>query len=286
MGAEPGISGDSVVLHVEGGPSVTSNIALIAGQGILPVEIAKRLCEIQSKTLILALRDDPETLRSYASRLVHMSSPNLGRGLREMKSFGADSVIMAGRIPKQVIYCLPLLFDKLSRSVLRKCLHDDHSLLGAIVNAFEAEGVKVIPYWQILPEFLAQKGQLSEREPSEQEKRDIAYGMEILRVTLPCSFGQAVSVSDGAVTAIEAMEGTDKMILRAGELAGHGVVVKMMRTDQDMRYDLPTVGVHTLENMKKAGLTCLAVEAGRTLILEPEEFFARADKYKIAVWGI
>ena len=261
-------------------------IALIAGEGILPVEIAKRLCDMQSQTLIIALRDDPEVLRPYALRLVHMSFPNLGRGLREMKSFRADSVIMAGRIPKKVIYCLPLLFDRVSRSVLRNTLRDDHSLLGAVVKAIEAEGVKVIPYWQILPEFIAQKGKLSSREPDEREKSDIAYGMEILRVTLPCSFGQALSVADGAVSAVEAMEGTDNMILRAGELAGHGVIVKMMRTDQDMRYDLPTVGVRTLENMKKAGMTCLAVESGKTLILEPEEFFARADKYKIAVWGI
>ena len=266
--------------------ATSSSIALIAGQGILPVEIAKKLRDLQSHTLILALRNDFEVLRPYASRLVYMSSPNLGRGLREMKSFGADSVIMAGRIPKQLIYCLPLLFDKLSRSVLRRCLHDDHSLLGAIVNAIESAGVKVIPYWQILPEFIAQKGKLSERVPTPKEQKDIAYGVEILRVTLPCSFGQAVSVADGAVIAIEAMEGTDKMILRAGELVGRGVVVKMMREDQDMRYDLPTVGVRTLENMKKAGLTCLAVESGRTLILEPEEFFALAEKYNIAVWGI
>ena len=262
------------------------SIALIAGQGILPVEIAKKLQALQESTLILALRDDPETLKPYAAKLVHLKAPALGRGLREMKAFGADSVIMAGRIPKRIIYCLPLLFDRMSRSVLRKSLHDDHSLLGAIVSVIEAENIKVIPYWQILPEFIASSGKLSSRSPTQQELSDTAYGQEILRVTLPCSFGQAVCVADGAVSAVEAMEGTDRMILRAGELAGHGVVVKMMRTDQDMRYDLPTVGPRTLENMKKAGLTCLAVEAGKTLILEPEEFFALAEKYSIAVWGI
>lgn len=262
------------------------SIALIAGQGILPVEIAKKLQALQESTLILALRDDPEALKPYASKLVHLKAPALGRGLREMKAFGADSVIMAGRIPKRIIYCLPLLFDRMSRSVLRKSLHDDHSLLGAIVSVIESENIKVIPYWQILPEFIASSGKLSSRSPTQQELSDTAYGQEILRVTLPCSFGQAVCVADGAVSAIEAMEGTDRMILRAGELAGHGVVVKMMRTDQDMRYDLPTVGPRTLENMKKAGLTCLAVEAGKTLILEPEEFFALAEKYSIAVWGI
>lgn len=264
------------------------SIALIAGQGILPVEIAKKLRELQPHTLILALRDDPETLREYASRLVHMSSPNLGRGLREIKAFGADKVIMAGRIPKSVIFTrgLSLLCDRITRSVLRKSLRDDHSLLGAVVSAFEAEGISVIPYWQILPEFIASSGKLSSRSPDTREQQDIAYGQEILRVTLPLSFGQAVCVADGAVIAVEAMEGTDKMIRRAGELAGRGVVVKMMRTDQDMRYDLPTVGTRTLEAMHEAKLTCLAVEAGKTLILEPEKFFALAEKYKVSIWGI
>ena len=250
------------------------------------MEIAKKLQALQKSTLILAIRDDPEPLKPYAAKLVHMKAPALGRGIREMKAFGADSVIMAGRIPKNIIYCLPLLFDKVSRSVIRKSLHDDHSLLASIVSVIEAENIKVIPYWQILPEFIASSGQLSSRPPTQQELHDTAYGQEILRVTLPLSFGQAVCVADGAVSAIEAMEGTDRMILRAGELAGHGTVVKMMRTDQDMRYDLPTVGPRTLENMKRAGLTCLAVEAGKTLILEPEEFFALAEKYNIAVWGI
>ncbi|MBQ3449684.1 MAG: LpxI family protein, partial [Synergistaceae bacterium] len=98
-----------------------------------------------------------------------------------------------------------------------------------------------------------------------------------MRVTLPCSFGQAVCIADGAVVAIEAMEGTDMMIKRAGNLSGHGVIVKMMKVNQDMRYDLPTVGVKTLEAMKESGLTCLAVESGKTLILEPEKFFSLAD---------
>lgn len=260
--------------------------ALIAGQGVLPLEIAKRLNLQHNGTLILALREDPQTLEPYASKLVHMKAPNLGRGLREIKSFGADKVIMAGRIPKNIIYCIPLLFDRVTRKVLRESLRDDHSLLGAVVKVIEAEGIDVIPYWQILPEFIASTGKLSSRAPTEQEMNDINCGREILRVTLPCSFGQAVCVADGAVSAIEAMEGTDKMIMRAGSLAGRGVVVKMMREDQDMRYDLPTVGPRTLEAMKEAGLTCLAIEAGRTLILEPDKFLELAEDYRIAVWGI
>lgn len=262
------------------------NIALIAGEGALPVEIAKKLKTLQPSTLVIALRDDPETLKPYADRLVRLRAPNLTRGLREIKSFGADSLIMAGRIPKKIIYCLPLFLDRVAVSILKNSLRDDHSLLGAVVKVFEDEGVKVIPYWQILPEFIAPSGQLSKRPPTSKEFKDIEYGKKILKATLPLSFGQAVCVAGEAVVAIEAMEGTDMMIKRSGELAGRGVIVKMMKEDQDMRYDLPTVGVKTLENMRGAGLTCLAVEAGKTLIMEPEKFLKLADDFNIAIWGI
>ncbi len=261
--------------------------ALIAGEGVLPRAIAERLHDSDVELLILTLRDDVEDLKPYANKIIHMRMPKLGQVVRETKAFGASELIMAGRIPKKIMYRLPfLLFDKLSRSVMRKSIHDDHSLLGSIVEAFEGENIKVIPYWQILPEFIASKGKLSGRSPNRKEMNDVEYAREILRITLPCSFGQAVCVADGAVVAVEAMEGTDMMIKRAGSLSGHGVVVKMMKVNQDMRYDLPTVGEKTLEAMKESGLTCLAVESGKTLILEPEKFFELADKYDIAVWGI
>ena len=108
----------------------------------------------------------------------------------------------------------------------------------------------------------------------------------MLKATLPCSFGQALIVADGAVVAGEAMEGTDAMIGRAGNLSAKGVLVKMMRADQDPRYDLPTVGPQTIENMARAGLTCLAVEARRTLVMDAEKTLALADRCGIAVWGL
>ncbi len=261
-------------------------LALIAGEGALPVAIARKLSEEGTPPLILTLRDDLEIFRPLAGKLVHLRAPSLGRCVHEIKAWGAGALIMAGRVPKRVIYCLPALFDPLTRSVLAQSLRDDHSLLGSIVAAFEKEGIQVLPYWQILPEFLAAEGRLAERDPTEREWADVNCGREILRVTLPCSFGQAVTVADGAVVAVEAMEGTDAMIERAGMLAGHGVVVKMMRTDQDMRYDLPTIGPATIEGMRRAGLTCLAVEAGRTLIVDADKTLSLAGEYGIAVVGI
>ena len=265
---------------------MNDNIALFAGKGILPVEIAKKLNSLQPSTLIIALRDDPEVLRPYAGKLIHLKTPNLTRGLKEIKAFGANKLIMAGGISKKVIYFMPFFLDRLALKILRTSLRDDHSLLGSIVKVFEEENIKVVPYWQILPEFIAPSGQLSKRPPNDKELKDIEYAKKILKVTLPLSFGQSIVTASEAVVAIEAMEGTDMMIQRAGTLSKCGVLVKMMRTDQDMRYDLPTVGTKTLENMRGAGLTCLAVETGKTLIMEPEKFFELADKFNIAVIGV
>lgn len=262
------------------------SVSLLAGGGSLPVEIARKLDQLQPSTLIISLGADVEELRQFSTKIVQPKIPSLSWAIREIKSFGSTQLIMAGLIPKKLMFSPCWLFDKLSRQTLRKALHDDHSLIGAIVSAFENAGIKVLPYWQILPEFIASEGKLSERGPTEKEMSDALYGRQILQATLPLSFGQSVCVAEGSVVAIEAMEGTDRMILRAGEISHRGVVVKMMKSTQDMRYDLPTVGPRTLVNMNQAGLTCLCVEAGKTLILEPEKFFELSRKFSIAVWGI
>ena len=261
-------------------------IVLIAGEGALPLEIARRLHQKGAPPVVVTLRDDPETFAPLSETVVRLRFPSLGRVVREAKRHGADRLIMAGRVAKRAIYLLPAFLDPLTRSVLSRAARDDHALLGAIVAAFEGEGIAVLPYWQILPEFLAPEGHLGSRAPTEDELRDIRYGAEILRVTLPCSFGQALVVADRAVVAVEAMEGTDAMVERCGALSGRGVLVKMMRSDQDVRYDLPTVGPGTVASMRRAGLTCLAVEAGRTLIVEPDRTIRDADAQGIAVWGI
>ncbi len=259
--------------------------AVIAGEGCLPVEIARRLAERGTPPLVLALFDDGEAFRGIADSVVRLRCPGLSRIIREIKRHGAGSVIMAGRVPKRWIY-FPALFDPLTLRLLAKSARDDHSLLATVVSAFEAEGISVLPYRNILPEFMASEGKLGHRSPSAAEMKDVEYGAEVLRVTLSCSFGQALVVADGAVVAVEAMEGTDAMIGRAGGLVRKGVLVKMMRVDQDMRYDLPTIGPGTIENMARSGLTCLAVEARRTLIVDADEVFALAARYDIAIWGL
>ena len=261
-------------------------VALLAGGGVLPLELARKLNGVGTPPLVITLRDDPETFDGIARDVTRLRTPSLGGLVRAMRRGGATRLIMAGLIPKKTIYFLSVLFDRLNLKALARGAKDDHSLLGAVVSVLEEEGITVLPYWQILPEFLAVEGRMASRSPTEAEARDAACGAEVLRVTLPCSFGQALVVADGAVVAIEAMEGTDAMIERAGTLVKRGVLVKMMRSDQDPRYDIPIIGPRTIEKMGRSGLTCLAVEARRTLVLEPQKTFALADELGIAVWGL
>ncbi|MCL2010001.1 MAG: UDP-2,3-diacylglucosamine diphosphatase LpxI [Synergistaceae bacterium] len=259
--------------------------ALIAGEGALPVEIARRLSERGKAPLVITMRSDTDTFHGIADPLIRFRYPKLSRVVAEMRKHGVRSVIMAGFVPKKLIY-FPALFDPLTLKYLARIPRDDHSLLAAVVDIMESNGISVLPYWHILPEFLASEGQLGHRLPTEKEERDAEYGAAVLKVTLPCSFGQALVVADGAVVAVEALEGTDAMIKRAGSLVSKGVLVKMMRPDQDLRYDLPTVGPDTIENMAVNGLTCLAVEARRTLIVEAQKTLDLARLKNIAIWGL
>lgn len=259
--------------------------ALIAGEGSLPLEIARRLHAAGDPPLVLTLRKDTEAFGAFARAVVRFSYPGLTKAIKEMRRNGATRLVMAGHISKRFIYT-PALFDPLVLKLLTRPRRDDHSLLGDIVKVFEDAGLTVVPYWHILPELLASEGQLGHRLPTALEMNDAEYGAGILKITLPCSFGQSLTVADGAVIAVEAMEGTDEMIKRSGALIRKGTLVKMMRVDQDTRYDLPTVGPLTIENMAQSGLTCLALEASRTLILELEKTLSLAKKHDIALWGL
>ncbi|GHS94472.1 phosphatidate cytidylyltransferase [Synergistales bacterium] len=268
---------------------MAAKTAIVAGEGILPVEIAKRLFETGVLPVVLALRSDIDAFGGISESVTRIRCPGVGRIIKEMKRASVQNVILAGRVSKRIIYTMaiiPALFDSVTLKTLAKSARDDHSLLASVVEAIEEAGIKVIPYYQILPELLASEGRISERAPNAEETRDIECGEAVLRVTLPMSFGQAVIVAGGAVVALEALEGTDAMIERSSALVKNGVLVKMMRIDQDTRYDMPTVGPATIAHMARAGLTCLAVESRRTLIMEPQETFSLAERHNIAIWGL
>ena len=267
-------------------------IAVISGEGSLPVEIAKTLISLGERPVALTFCSDPEKMAEFADPVLRLGKLKLSLGLKMLKENNVDRVILAGTVPKRNIYAPSVLLDPVSLKILMKSRKDDHSLLGAVVSWFENEGIKVLPYASYVARCLAPEGQISARAPNSAEKNDIEYGERILKTILPLSFGQSLVVADEAIVAVEAMEGTDEIILRSGELLREkatkrkGAVVKMMRSDQDERYDLPTIGPDTVENIYKAGLSCIAVESERTLILEYDKVIEKAGRYDIAVWGL
>lgn len=267
-------------------------IAIITGEGSLPVEIAKTLLSQGVRPVALTICSDPEKMAGLADPVLNLGKPKLSLALKMLKENNVDHIIMAGTVPKRSIFSHSVLLDPVSLKILMRSRKDDHSLLGAVVSWFESEGIKVLPYASYVARCIAPAGQISARVPNDEEKKDIEYGEKILRAILPHSFGQSLVVADEAIVAVEAMEGTDGMILRSGLLLREkaakrkGTVVKMMRSDQDERYDLPTIGPDTIENIFKAGLSCIAIESGRTLILEYDKVLKKAGHYDIAIWGL
>lgn len=263
-----------------------NQIALIAGEGDLPVVIANRLTDRGTPPVVYSIREKIGELSKYALDVVNITKPDFGFTISDMKKRGVRDIIMAGTVSKTLVF-KPSLFDLTTQRFLASLIfRDDHSILGAVVDFLEKHGFRVLSYRDIVPDLLAAKGHIAGRAPTKEEKDDAAYGFSICEKIVPLSFGQTVIVHKRSVVAVEAMEGTDATLLRAGSLCRGGTVAKMMRLDQDERYDIPTVGTHTLRHMAQAKLGCLALHAGWTLILDPEEFKEVAKRENIAVIGV
>ena len=263
-----------------------NKIALIAGDGNLPVVIASRLTDMGTPPVVYSVREKVGEISKYALEVVNIVKPDLGSTIKDMKSRGVKKIIMAGLISKTLAF-KPSLFDLTTQKFLASLIfRDDHSVLGAIVDFFEKSGFEVVSYREIVPDLLACPGLIAGRRATKEELDDAEYGFSICKILAPLSFGQTIIVHKRSVVAVEAMEGTDATLLRAGSLCKGGTVVKMMRLDQDERYDIPTVGPDTLRHMAQAKLSCLALHAGWTLIMNPAEFKAIAEKENISVIGI
>ncbi|MDR1471736.1 MAG: UDP-2,3-diacylglucosamine diphosphatase LpxI [Synergistaceae bacterium] len=261
-------------------------VALIAGEGDLPEEMARRMALKGEKPLIYSMREDSGSLTSYADDVIPVFRADMASALRDMASRGVRQIMLAGLVSKTLMFRPEMMDDAARQLIASLKTRDDHALLGRIVDFFEKSGFEVIGYTDILSDLLAKPGPIAGRAPSDEESADVEYGIGIAKAVIPLSFGQSVIVNGRAVVAVEAMEGTDAAILRAGSLCRRGVLVKMMRQGQDPRFDIPVVGPKTLSLMKKAGLTCLAVQSGWTLVLSPEKFAAEAAEHDLSVVGI
>ena len=211
----------------------------------------------------------------------------LGGLIRFFKANKVSRLVMVGQIPHRIVL-RALKFDSEGWNFFKEVRENNaKTVLGALIEKLEKEGFQFLDSTQFLKERLTREGVLSGHAPNPQQMDDLKYGWKIARTLADLEAGQTVVVKQGILIALEGVEGTDRTILRGGKLGGRGtVVVKVARSNQDMRYDVPVIGLKTLNSLKKAKACVMGIEEGKTLILEGDEFFRRAKKLGITIVGL
>ena len=260
--------------------TLPDTLAIIAGKGAYPIVLAQS-ARAQGVKRIYALAFRGETDRALA-RLVDQVDwiyvGQLGAMLERLQASGARVAVMAGQITPTNLFRVRMdrpMIELLGR--LRERNAD--TIFGAIGDELGKAGITLQPASLFMESAMPAPGQISRRTPTPEEQADIDLGLRVAKATSGLDIGQTVVIKRGTVLAVEAFEGTDAAIRRAGELGGKGaVVVKVAKRGHDMRFDIPVVGRHTLKTLRKAGVAALAVEAGRTILLERELLVAEADQ--------
>lgn len=269
-------------------------IGLLAGWGRFPIAFAEKARSLGLPVVCVGIRGEasPELI-PLATRFYWTQPLRIGRMIRSFRREGVESVVMAGKVHKANLMHQPWKLLRLLpdwRTLSWWYFHKrrdnrDDTLLLSLVEEFRRDGLRMESALTLCPELLVNPGVLTRRAPSAREERDIAFGWEMAKEMGRLDVGQSVAVKDRAVLAVEAIEGTDSAILRAGELcrAGGFVVVKVAKPKQDMRFDVPTVGCTTIENLHRAGGRVLAIEANKTIVLDQSQTLALAERYGITL---
>jgi UDP-2,3-diacylglucosamine hydrolase len=264
----------------------TGRWGLIAGNGDFPFLVLEGARSRGIEMAVIAIREEASPqLERRASRLHWVSLGELSRTIELLHQEGVKQAVMAGQVKHNKIFSSIKPDWKLAKLLLSLPVKNTDSLIGAVARVLEEEGIELVDSTKFLGPLLAEPGVLTRRAPDEAEAADIAYGREIARQIAGLDLGQTVVVRDRACVAIEAMEGTDETIERAARIAGGQriVVVKVSKPAQDMRFDVPVVGLRTIEVMRRSHATALAVDAGRTLLFERVGLLEAADAAGIAI---
>ena len=268
-----------------------ARIGLIAGNGRFPFLALQGARSLGHDVTVVAVKEEafPElegAAREAGADLHWVSLGHLGKCIKVLKQAGIGQAIMAGQVKHAKIFS-GIIPDLTLLTVLTKLkARNTDALISAVAEVLRGEGIELLNSTAFLQPLLARGGTLSRREPSGEELDDLAFGYRMADAVAALDIGQTVIVKDKAVVAVEAMEGTDAVIRRAGEIAGPGTrVVKVAKPKQDMRFDVPVVGVATIEAMARAGATAITVDAGKTLIVDGDRFLEAANAANIAVVG-
>lgn len=266
--------------------SKVTRIGLVAGEGLLPQHVARN-ARIQGIDVVpfLVGKDSPK-LREVCKHKGHRIVPGLvRRTLDLMLQEKITHLVFAGKVDKWVLLKDPRIDDIAVEAIRQYSRLNDDAVMLWIIEQLEQRGIKILPQAEFLKEFFLPERVLTDRFPNDQELRDARYGFEIAKEMGRLDLGQTIVAHSGMILAVEAIEGTDECLKRAGKVSGRkgGVVVKVAKPDQDQRFDIPTVGLRTLKTMHRAGLHMLVTEASQTLYLEPEEMVKFANRHKMII---
>jgi len=267
-------------------------LGLIAGNGRFPFLVLDAARAMGHDVTVIAAKEETFTdLNDAAARgrtPIHwISLGELGKCISLLKDAGVSHAVMAGQVKHTKIFAGGIVPDTKFLSVLMKLpFRNTDGLIGAVASVLKDEGIELIDSTSLLKPMLATAGVMSGRAPTEEEQKDFEFGYQMADAIAGLDIGQVIAVKHRAVVAVEAMEGTDEVIGRAWHLAGPGVrIVKVAKPRQDMRFDVPVVGLATIQAMRTSGASALSVDAGKTLMFERDEMLKSADEAGIAIVG-
>jgi DUF1009 family protein len=267
-------------------------LGIIAGNGRFPFLVLEAARAQQHDVTVIAAREEafPE-LNDAAARHnvpIHwISLGQLSKCVKLLKEAGATRAVMAGQVKHTKIFAGGIVPDLMLLGVMKQLMaKNTDGIIGAVANVLREQGIELIDSTSLLQPLLARPGLLTRRAPVEEEQKDFEFGYRMADTIAGLDIGQTVAVKHQAVVAVEAMEGTDEVIARAGHLAGPGVViVKVAKPKQDMRFDVPVIGFATITAMRVAGAKALSIDAGKTLVLDGDAVFAAANEAGITIVG-
>ena len=267
-------------------------LGLIAGNGRFPFLVLDAARGAGHDVTVVALKDEtfPDlaevAARPPAASFHWISLGQLGKLITLLKDAGVTQAVMAGQVKHTKLFADIVPDVTLAGVLMRLKAKNTDALIAGVADVLRDRGIELLDSTAFLTPLLAREGVLTRRPPTDEEQRDLAFGYDVADAIARLDIGQTIAVKSAAAVAIEAMEGTDAVIARAGQLAGRGVrIVKVAKPNQDMRFDVPVVGVSTIEAMKAAGATLLSVDAGKTLMIDGPAVVKAADAAGIAIVG-
>jgi len=278
-------------------PSIKEKLGLIAGNGKFPFLVLDAAHAGGYEVVVVAIKEEafPEIEDRGAASVHWLSLGELSKLIETFQREGVRRAVMAGQVKHKQIFSSIRPDWRLAKLLLSLATRNTDSLLGGVANVLAEEGITLENSTWLLEPLLVKSGVLTQRAPTEQERKNIDYGRVVARQLAQHDIGQTVVIAEAACVAVEAMEGTDAAIERAGHIMGslRGrdastlsralTVVKIAKPNQDMRFDVPVIGVKTIEVMQAAGATCLALDAGKCLLLDGEKILDAANGAGIAV---